>query len=61
MIGDGNSAARPASNQSVANGLLTPPSGDGAPVGFASHQTGTAGMGTDPRASVLNPTARHTM
>ena len=35
--------------------------GDGTPVGFASHQTGTAGMGTDPRASVLNPTARHTM
>src|SRR6266849_11019169 len=28
MIGDGNGAARPASNQSVANGLLAPPSED---------------------------------
>jgi hypothetical protein len=29
--------------------------GDGAPGGFAGHETGTARMGTDPRASVLNP------
>jgi len=28
---------------------------DGAPNGFASHETGTARMGIDPRASVLNP------
>ena len=29
--------------------------GDGAPGGFVSHETGTARMGTDRRASVLNP------
>jgi choline dehydrogenase-like flavoprotein len=29
--------------------------GAGAPGGFASHETDTAHMGTDPRASVLNP------
>ncbi len=28
---------------------------DGGPVGFASHETGTARMGRDPRTSVLNP------
>jgi choline dehydrogenase-like flavoprotein len=28
---------------------------DGAPGGFASHETGTARMGADPRTSVLNP------
>ena len=28
---------------------------DGAPNGFASHETGTARMGIDPRSSVLNP------
>jgi len=54
MIGGGNGAARPASNKSVANGLLAPPSEDL----IDSTWTWQSFRGTRPTSSFKPPLAR---